>query len=75
LSYEKLKICSKTNPKTNQPSPFQLRKKFQILEAPARLISRLKRKKKINPPTGCAQNRDIKKGFYVHLELFSTYYD
>ena len=71
---KKLKICSKTNPKTNQPSPFQLRKNTNSRSASSAHLA-LKKKKKINPPTGCAQNRDIKKGFYVHLELFSTYYD
>ena len=64
------------NKPQNQPTKsFSTEKKIPNSRSACSAHLALKKKKKINPPTGCAQNRDIKKGFYVHLELFSTYYD
>ena len=72
---KKLKICSKTNPKKQPTKSFSTEKKIPNSRSASSAQLALKKKKKINPPTGCAQNRDIKKGFYVHLELLRTYYD
>ena len=61
------------NKPQNQPTKsFSTEKKIPNSRSACSAHLALKKKKKINPPTGCAQNRDIKKGFYVHLELFST---
>ena len=60
---------------TPKPSPFSTEKKYQILEAPARLNSRLKRKRKSIPRPAVLKIGTSKKGFYVHLELLRTYYD
>jgi len=77
LSYEKTQdLLQKPTPqKTNQPSPFQLKKKYQILEAPARLNSRLKRKRKSIPRPAVLKIGTSKKdsmcilNYYVHIMI------
>ena len=72
---KKLKICSKTNPKKQPTKSFSTEKKYQILEAPARLNSRLKRKRKSIPRPAVLKIGTSKKdsmcilNYYVHIMI------
>ena len=69
------RFAPKTTPKPTKPCPFQLRKKYQILEAPARLNSRLKRKRKSIPRPAVLKIGTSKKdsmcilNYYVHIMI------